>query len=340
MSEKVYPIANETLVRPDLDKDLFVLGEINEEESEHLASEPYSYWKSVFRSFIKKPSAIIGLVTLITFILLTIFVPLFAPAEAYETHVTDAQFEASGFMYLNDLAPFDSKSSTTLLFGTDNVGRDLFFCCWKGAGLSLLLAISSAAILLFIGTLVGLIWGYFRKLDRLFIEIYNIISNIPSLLLYMLLAIVIRESAPTIPLEVRLIISLSILGWAGLALFIRNQTLIISNREYNVASKTLGTPPFRIMTRNYLPYLLAVIITEASLLIPGMVSSEVSMSYFGLGLGKSAISLGAILNLGIAKFDQCPWQLLFPAFLLAWIIFSFYLIGMALSDALDPKTHR
>ena len=94
------------------------------------------------------------------------------------------------------------------------------------------------------------------------------------------------------------------------------------------------------MTKNFLPYLLAVIITEASLLIPGMVSSEVTMSYFGLGLGSSAISLGALLNLGIAKFDQCWWQLFFPAFLLAWIIFSFYLIGMALSDALDPKTHR
>lgn len=335
MSEKVYPIANKTTVRPDLDKNLFVLGEINEEDSEHLASEPYSYWKAVFRAFIKKPSAIIGLITLGIFILLTIIVPFFAPEEGYQTHVTDAQFEASGFKYMMDLAP-----SSELLFGCDRIGRDLFFCCWKGAGLSLLLAISAAVIVLFLGTLVGLIWGYFRKLDRIFIEIYNVISNIPSLLLYMLLAIVIRESAPGIPLEVRLIISLSILGWVGLALFIRNQTLIISNREYNVASKTLGTPAFRIMSKNYLPYLLAVIITEASLLIPGMVSSEVTMSYFGLGLGKSDVSLGALLNLGIAKFDQCPWQLLFPAFLLAWIIFSFYLIGMALSDALDPKTHR
>ena len=335
MEETVYPIANKTIVHPELDKDLFVLGEINEEESEHLASEPYSYWKSVFRSFIKKPSAIIGLITLGVFILLTIFVPLFAPEGAYESHVTEAQFIASGNKYIADMKP-----SATLLFGTDRIGRDLFFCCWKGAGLSLLLALASSAIVLFLGTLVGLIWGFCRKADRIFIEIYNVISNIPSLLLYMLLAIVIRESVPSMPLEVRLIISLSILGWVGLALFIRNQTLIISNREYNVASKTLGTPAYRIMTRNYLPYLMAVIITEASLLIPGMVSSEVTMSYFGLGLGKSDISLGALLNLGIAKFHECTWQLLFPALMLAWLIFSFYLIGMALSDALDPKTHR
>lgn len=328
-----YPIANETVVRPELSKDLFTLGEINEEESEHLAAEPYSYWKSVFRVFIRKPSAIIGLSTFAVFILLAIIVPLFAPASAYESHVTDTQFMATGI--IKNMEP-----SIDHFFGTDIIGRDLFFCCWKGAGLSLLLALGSSIIVLILGTIVGLIWGYFRRLDRLFIEIYNVVSNIPSLLLYMLLAIVIRETAPTIPVEVRLIISLSILGWVGLALFIRNQTLIISNREYNVASKTLGTPASRIMTKNFLPYLLSVIITEASLLIPGMVSSEVSMSYFGLGLGNSAVSIGALLNLGIQNFDLCPWQLLAPAFLLAWIIFSFYLMGMAFSDALDPKTHR
>lgn len=333
MLEENYPIANKTIVNPELDKELFTVGEINEEESEHLASEPYSYWKSVFRVFIKKPSARIGLISFGIFLLLAIIVPLFAKPIAYEMHVTDTQFLETGV--IKDMAP-----SWEHLFGTDRIGRDLFFCCWKGAGLSILLALASSVVVLILGTIFGLIWGYARKLDRLFIEIYNVISNIPSLLLYMLLAIVIREVFPFIPIEVRLIISLSIFGWLGLALFIRNQTLIISNREYNIASKTLGTPPGRIMSKNFLPYLLSVIITEASLLIPGMVSSEVSMSYFGLGLGSSAISIGALLNLGIANFDLYPWQLLAPAFLLAWIIFSFYLMGMALSDALDPKTHR
>ncbi|MCR4562657.1 MAG: ABC transporter permease [Bacilli bacterium] len=316
-----------------IDKDLFTPVELDKEESEHLAAEPYSYWKSVFRVFIHKPGAIIAIISLALFLLSIILIPLFAPSWAYEFHVTDTQFKATGI--INNMPP-----SWAHLFGTDSVGRDLFFCCFTGAGKSLLLAIISSAIIIVIGTLVGLFWGFMRKLDPIFIELYNLISNIPSLLLYMLLAIVLRESFPTMTAEVRLIISLTIFGWLGLALFIRNQTLIITNREYNIASKALGTPAWRIMMKNLLPYLLAVIITDASLLIPGMVSSEVSMSYFGLGLPKVEISIGAILNLGIADFNQYPWQLIAPAFILAWIIFTFYLLGVSLSDALDPKTHR
>ena len=148
------------------------------------------------------------------------------------------------------------------------------------------------------------------------------------------------KAFPNTTAEMRLIIALSLLGWIGLARFIRNQVLIINNRDYNVASKTLGTPPFRIMIKNLLPYILAVIITEASLMIPGMVSSEVSMSYFGVGLDSAAVSIGAVLQLGMTNFIQYPWQLLAPAGILAWIIFTFFLLGLALSDALDPKKHR
>ena len=94
------------------------------------------------------------------------------------------------------------------------------------------------------------------------------------------------------------------------------------------------------MLRNLLPYLLAVIITELSLMLPGMISSEVSMSFFGVGLPVETISIGAILDAGYRYFVQNPWQLLAPAGTLAFIIFTFYLLGLALSDALDPKKHR
>ena len=156
----------------------------------------------------------------------------------------------------------------------------------------------------------------------------------------MLLAKILSANFPLLPVEVRLIISLTITGWIGVALFVRNQTLIITNREYNVASITLGTPSWRIMIKNLLPYLLAVIITQLSLMIPGMISSECSLSFFGVGLPSNAISIGAILDLGRKYFKAYPWELLAPAGFLAAIIFAFYLIGLALSDALDPKKHR
>lgn len=304
--------------------DLFVHVDVKEEESEKLTSEPYSYWKSVFRIFIRRPATILALTVLAVLILGIIFIPTFASADAFSTNTSRA-----------NLAP-----SIEHFFGTDIVGRDLWFCIWKGAGKSLFLAIIESIIILIIGTIGGLCWGYFKKLDGLFVEIYNFVSNIPSLLIYMLLSVIFTYSLPDLPTEFRLVLSLTMLGWLSLALMIRNLVLIIDNREYNVASKTLATPASRIMFKNYLPYLLGVIITEFSLIIPGMISSEVSMSYFGVGLASIDISLGAILELGIKQYSLYPWQILAPGLLLAIIIFAFFILGTTFSDALDPKKHR
>jgi len=314
-------VPEDTLPNED---DLFVRVEINTTESEHIAAEPYSYWKSVLRVFIRRPSAIIGISCLFIMIVGMLVIPLFTPAGYLDSNLDIKNLEPSAEHW----------------FGTDIVGRDLFFMCWVGLKKSIVLALITSSINIVLGTLIGLAWGFFRKIDKLLIELYNLVSNIPSLLLYMLISVVFASAFPSLPVEGKLIFALCITGWLPVALFIRNQTLIITNREYNVASKTLGTPAFRIMIRNLLPYLLAVIITELSLTIPGMISSEVSMSYFGVGLPSTEISIGAILDVGRRNFMQYQWQLLAPAGTLAFVIFTFYLIGLALSDALDPKKHR
>lgn len=323
----VLPPIEEKVDEEVVDEDkLFTFVQLNEKQSEHIAAEPYSYWKSVFRAFIRKPSSIIALVSFVLFILCILIIPLFTPEGALALD-RDSSYK--------NLEP-----SWEYLFGTDIIGRDLFFLVFAGARKSILLALISSAIVVVAGTLIGLAWGYFKKLDPIFVEIYNLIANIPALLLYMLLGTIFREAWPEAPQELRLIVSLSLFGWIGLARFIRNQVIIINNRDYNIASITLGTPPFRMMMRNLLPYILAVVVTETSLTIPGMVSSEVTMSYFGVGLSNNSVSIGAVLEQGTNTFRQSPWQLLAPAAILAWIIFTFFLLGLSLSDALDPKKHR
>ena len=307
----------------DEDK-LFTFVELDDFKSEHLDVEPYSYWKSVMRAFIRKPSALISIISLLVLLLCIIIIPMYTP---------------EGFLDYN-ISIKNSLPSSEHLWGTDLVGRDLFFMTWTGARKSIGLALITSSIIVLVGTGFGLIWGFFRKLDPFFIELYNLIANIPALLLYMLLSYVFIQSFPAMPPEVRLIISLTVASWIGIARFIRNQTIIITNREYNLASKTLGTPPARIMTKNLLPYLLSVIITQTSLIIPGMISSEVAMSFFGVGLPSNAISIGALLEIGRQKFELYPFQLLAPAGVLSFIIFTFFLFGLALTDALDPKKHR
>lgn len=304
--------------------DLFVSVPLNEEESEHITSEPYSYWKSVLRVFIKKPAAIISLTLLAFLVLAVIIIPLCTP---------EGWIEISHFT--KHTAP-----SLDHIWGIDALGRDMFFGAWTSTAKSIRLALLESVIVIFIGTIFGLIWGYFRKLDPIFIEIYNLISNVPSLLIYMLLATIFSTALPDLSEEGRLVFSLCITGWIGEAAFIRNQTLIINNREYNVASKTLGTPAHRIMSRNLLPFLLAVVITNLSLTIPGMISGEVSMSYFGVGLSARTLCLGGLLASGNKNFDQYWWEMFYPALILGLVILIFFLMGMALSDALDPKKHR
>lgn len=317
---------NSNLTLEEDKKHLFSFAKFDETKSEHLASQPYSYIKSVFKAFINRPAALLGLAFLVIFILFIIIIPLLLPDKSL----------------IDDSTKYDINQGPSLnhLFGTDKVGRDLFYAIWIGAGKSTWLAIISSIIVLTIGIIFGMIWGFFRKLDFIFIEIYNLITNIPSLLIYMLLSIIFVRKLPGFPVEVRLILSLTVTSWLGTAMFLRNQILIISDREYNIASRTLGTPARRIMTKNLLPFLVAIIVTSSMTIIPGMVSGEVTLSYFGLGLPSDTISIGAMLKFGLSTFQENPWALIVPGGVLAFMIMTFYLIGIALADALDPRTHR
>lgn len=314
------------------DKELdnkFVFAETDYEESEKLAVEPYSYWKSVFRVFIHKKSAIVSIVIIAVLILMAIIVPFCFPSWYAQTNILTSSPGGN----LVDAAP-----SWKHIFGCDVLGRDLFVILFKGIRVSLSLALVVSLINAFFGILIGMIWGYFRKLDPILIEVYNFFGNIPSLLLYMLLLTILNQVGANI--WVSFIFVLTITGWLDMARFIRNQIIIINDREYNLASKTLGTPAFRIITHNLLPFILPVIITNISLAIPSAISAETSLSYFGVGLKGTSIALGPILTCGYQSWMSHPWELLWPTVILGLITISFYLLGLALSDALDPRSHR
>lgn len=166
-------------------------------------------------------------------------------------------------------------------------------------------------------------------------ELYNILDNIPTTIVLILVSFLLRPGMSTI------IFALSITGWIGMARFVRNQVLIIRDRDYNVASRTLGTSTWRIMTRNLLPYLVSVIMLRMALSIPGAIGSEVFITYIGLGLPIEVCSLGNLINEG-RKLMMSPnlrYQLIYPTIILSIVTVSFYIIGNAFSDAADPRNH-
>ena len=220
------------------------------------------------------------------------------------------------------------------LFGTNNAGQDMWSMVWSGTRTSLFIGFMVALLEALIGITVGVLWGYVRRLDRLLTEIYNVINNIPTTIVLIMFAYIMRPGIQT------LIFSMTITGWVSMARFVRNQIVIIRDRDYNLASRCLGTGTARIITRNLLPYLVSVIMLRMALAIPGAIGSEVFITYIGLGLPVSIPSLGNLINVGRKLVTtSLAYQLIFPTVVLSVVTISFYIIGNAFADAADPRNH-
>ena len=220
------------------------------------------------------------------------------------------------------------------LFGTNNAGQDLWAMVWSGTRTSLTIGVVVALFQAAIGILIGVLWGYVKCLDRLLTEVYNVIDNIPTTIVLILISYILRPGVST------LIFAMSITGWVGMARFVRNQIVIIRDRDYNLASRCLGVGTFRIIFRNLLPYLVSVITLRMALSIPGAIGNEVFITYIGLGLPVSIPSLGNLINAGRKLLaTSASYQLVFPTIVLSMITISFYILGNSFADAADPKNH-
>ena len=219
--------------------------------------------------------------------------------------------------------------------GTNSIGQDLWARIWSGTRTSLNIGFTVAVADAVLGLVMGLVWGYVRKLDIFFTELYNIFSNIPQTIILILISYVMRPGMTT------MIVAMAATGWLALARFIRNQTVIIRDRDYNLASRCLGTPVWRIIFKNLLPQMVSVVMLRMALSVPLAIGNEVFLTYIGLGLPITIPSLGNLINEGrmVMTVPALRFQLIAPALVLSMVTISFYLIGNAFSDAADPKNH-
>ena len=299
--------------------ELFQFVEYSPEAAEMIGYSDYSYWKSVFQNFLKKKSAVI-----LSFIFVALVIFSFVAL-------------AIGKYQYDELIPDTSKAfispNSEYWFGTDNNGRDYWSQVWYASQTSIKLAVIVAIGECIVGITIGCIWGYVRQLDRLITEIYNIIHNIPTIIYMTLIALLIGQSFTIMAT------ALICFGWLVMARNVRNLVLMYRDREYNLASRSLGTSIGRILVKNILPYLISVIILRLALSIPGTISMESMLSYLGLGLDINTPSLGILLRNARTFFLDYPYLLIFPAIIVSVITVTFYLIGNAFSDASDPRNH-
>lgn len=286
----------------------------------------YSYWGSTLQVFAKNKVALTFLFIMLLLICFTILQP-YLPNQKSPTEIT---IDPTTNMQLRNHPP-----SREFVFGTNNIGQDLWSRIWSGARTSLTIGLLVGLWEAILGIIVGALWGYVRKLDWILTEIYNVLNNIPTTIILVLLTYIMRPSIGT------LVFAMCMTGWLGMARFVRNQIVIIRDREYNLASRCLGTPTSRIITRNLLPYLVSVIMLRMALAIPAAIGSEVFLTYIGLGLPVSIPSLGNLINEGriVMMSKSLRYQLVFPAIILSVITISFYIIGNVFADAADPRNH-
>lgn len=299
--------------------ELFRFVEHSSEEAERIGYSDYSYWKSVFSNFVKKKSAVV-----MCFMFLAVF--LFSFVALAIGKYDYAELEAQSKLAF-------TLPNSEFWFGTDNLGRDYWCQVWFAAQVSIRLAMIVAVGECIIGVIMGCLWGYVRALDRPLTELYNIISNVPMVIYMTLVSLLVGPSFTTMA------VAMIATGWLRMARNVRNLVMMYRDREYNLASRCLGTPVWRVLLKNIVPYLVSVVILRLALSIPGTIAMETTLSYLGLGLDVNTPSLGILLRNARAYFVNFPYLLIFPAAIVSIITITFYLVGNAFSDAADPRNH-
>ena len=313
--------------------ELFKFVEENPDAAEKINAPRYSYWKSVARVFFKKKSNWVILTILVIILVLTYIYAPFLPSS-FANRKVNPNFLISK---THNLSPAEAINMFGFNFkwilGTGKYGESLFQSIWKGSQTSLTLAIICAAINMVVGVVVGAIWGFSKKVDIVMTEVYNIIANIPYILFISVFVMVIGAGFWSF------VAALTVTGWLGIAYFIRTQVLIIRDREYNLASKCLGTGIWKLTTKNILPFMTSVIVTILATEVPSYISYEVFLSYLGIGMKASTPSLGRLIQSGQQAMSVYPFQFWSPVAIAATITIILYVAGQNLADASDPRTH-
>ena len=327
-----------TMDKINLDKfnmseaELFAPVSHDEFESERITAPRYSYWKSVFRVFFRKK---INIVVLSILAVLILFAYVYPAIIHYDVNVDPyINLMDSTAKHLKPAAAME-KFGTDLkwILGAGGAGESTFDAIWYGSSISISLALVCAVINMVVGIAVGAIWGFSRKVDIFMTEVYNVIANVPYVLLISVIVLVMSASFWS------MVFALTVTGWVAIAYFIRTQVIIIRDREYNLASRCLGTPITRIATKNILPFMTSVIVTLAATEIPSYISYEVFLSYIGMGL--KDMSLGKLIQAAQSAMVTPGWEIEFwsPVAVASIIAVVLYIVGQNLGDASDPRTH-
>lgn len=241
-------------------------------------------------------------------------------------------------LFHSDLHLFGSEDGPVFLFGTDELGRDLFSRVIYGARISLSIGLVGVFLSFLLGIILGGVSGYFGgTTDEIIQRTIDFLQSIPTIPLWMALSAAVPRSWPVTKTYFAITIILSVVGWTGLARVVRGKLLSLREEDFTLAARLAGASEWRIIMRHLLPSFTSHLIVSITLSIPGMILGETALSFIGLGLQPPAVSWGVLLQDAqqIIAVAHYPWRII-PALFVIITVLSFNFLGDGLRDAADP----
>ena len=218
------------------------------------------------------------------------------------------------------------------LFGTDDLGRDLFVRTMLGIRVTLLVAVVASLVSLVIGVTYGAVAGYVGgRVDAVMMRFVDTLYALPFIFFVILLMVVFERNFLLI------FVAIGAINWLDMARIVRGQTLSLREREFVSAARLMGVSTARIIFRHITPNLLGIVVVYVTLTIPQAILVESFLSFLGLGVQEPQTSLGALVDAGVNQMEGASWMLLIPAAVLALILMSFNFLGDAMRDFFDVR---
>lgn len=304
------------------------------EEEKRILQKEEPYFKKLAKKYFSKKRYSAALLLMVIIILFTVFAPIFSQykyAQIISEEVEGQEIAAGNISpQLKNTSGEGIFDKYTFLFGTDDLGRDLWVRVWTGTRISLIIAVISIIINVIVGTSFGLISGYFGGMIDSFMQRFlEIINSIPSLVMVAVLAIFVPKGVGLV------LIMLILIGWIDVSRIARAGTMKVKNLEYVMASRTMGASDARIIFRTILPNILGPIVTQIIVSVPQAIFVEAFLSFVGVGIVPPDCSLGSLIQDGFAHVLSHPYQIVAPVMVLALLMISFNYIGEGIDYAFD-----